>query len=100
MSARRCAPFGRMPSTLPAALSRVPGGKMPKRCAASSAMLGQPPPSIVERSQAQVVIVHPTRLLHGDQKMALVATKTTPAEKQTARTAADFIVADLSLADW
>jgi adenosylhomocysteinase len=32
--------------------------------------------------------------------MALVATKTTPAEKQAARTAADFIVADLSLADW
>jgi adenosylhomocysteinase len=32
--------------------------------------------------------------------MALVATKTTPAERQTARTAADFVVADLSLADW
>src|SRR5437763_7705168 len=29
-----------------------------------------------------------------------VATKTSPAERQTARTAADFIVADLSLADW
>src|SRR5260370_4380790 len=32
--------------------------------------------------------------------MALVATKTTPAERQAGRTAADFIVADLSLADW
>src|SRR5260370_1000613 len=32
--------------------------------------------------------------------MALVATKTTPAERQAGRTAADFVVADLSLADW
>src|SRR5437667_1517064 len=32
--------------------------------------------------------------------MALVATKTTPTERQAARTAADFVVADLSLADW
>src|SRR5438067_3548727 len=32
--------------------------------------------------------------------MALVATKTSPAERQSTRTAADFAVADLSLADW
>jgi adenosylhomocysteinase len=32
--------------------------------------------------------------------MALVATKSTPAERQAPRTAADFVVADLSLADW
>src|SRR5436853_1553619 len=32
--------------------------------------------------------------------MALVATKTSPAERQSTRTAADFVVADLSLADW
>src|SRR5438876_10095639 len=32
--------------------------------------------------------------------MAVVATKTTPTERQAARTAADFVVADLSLADW
>jgi adenosylhomocysteinase len=32
--------------------------------------------------------------------MALVATKTAPAERQAARTATDFVVADLSLADW
>src|SRR5437899_10311981 len=32
--------------------------------------------------------------------MALVATKTTSTERQAARTAADFVVADLSLADW
>src|SRR6266849_4115555 len=32
--------------------------------------------------------------------MALVAKKTAPTERQAARTAADFIVADLTLADW
>src|SRR5437868_14972841 len=32
--------------------------------------------------------------------MALVATKTSPAERQSTRTAADYVVADLSLADW
>src|SRR5579871_3506187 len=32
--------------------------------------------------------------------MALVATKTTPAERQAARTATDYAVADISLADW
>src|SRR5712692_3019138 len=32
--------------------------------------------------------------------MALVAKKTAPTERQAARTAADFVVADLSLADW
>src|SRR3989441_6618131 len=32
--------------------------------------------------------------------MALVATKTTPTERQAAGPAADFVVADLSLADW
>src|SRR5438874_3230916 len=32
--------------------------------------------------------------------MAVVATKTSPADRQAARSAADFVVADLSLADW
>src|SRR5947208_4387343 len=32
--------------------------------------------------------------------MSLVATKTSPAERQTARTTADYVVADLSLAEW
>src|SRR5881275_1332523 len=32
--------------------------------------------------------------------MALVATKTSPAERQSTRTAPDYVVADLSLADW